>query len=83
MTTYWGLNVYASMVVSLCLLLLIGFINGFLVTRTGLPSFIITLGMFLALQGINLGRDQAGHQYGAGQQPRPGTGLPRVEGHLR
>ena len=55
MTTYWGLNVYASMVVSLCLLLLIGFINGFLVTRTGLPSFIITLGMFLALQGINLG----------------------------
>ena len=55
MTTYWGLNVYASMVVSLCLLLFIGFINGFLVTRTGLPSFIITLGMFLALQGINLG----------------------------
>jgi simple sugar transport system permease protein len=55
MTTYWGLNVYASMVVSLCLLLVIGFINGFLVTRTGLPSFIITLGMFLALQGINLG----------------------------
>src|SRR6185437_4462993 len=27
----------------------------FLVTRTGLPSFIITLGMFLALQGVNLG----------------------------
>ena len=55
MTTYWGLNVYASLVVSLLLMLAIGFVNGFLVTRTGLPSFIITLGMFLGLQGINLG----------------------------
>lgn len=55
MTTYWGLNVYASLFVSLLLMLGIGFVNGFLVTRTGLPSFIITLGMFLGLQGINLG----------------------------
>lgn len=55
MTTYWGLNVYASVFVSLLLMLTIGFINGYLVTRTGLPSFIITLGMFLGLQGINLG----------------------------
>jgi simple sugar transport system permease protein len=54
-TTYWGLNVYASLVVSLLLMLTIGFINGFLVTRTGLPSFIITLATFLALQGLNLG----------------------------
>lgn len=55
MTTYWGLNLYASFAVSLLLMLAIGFINGFLVTRTGLSSFIITLGMFLGLQGLNLG----------------------------
>ena len=55
MTTYWGLEVYASLLVSLLLMLAIGFVNGFLVTRTGLPSFIITLGMFLGLQGLNLG----------------------------
>ncbi len=55
MTTYWGLNLYASLAASLLLMLAIGFINGYLVTRTGLPSFIITLGMFLGLQGINLG----------------------------
>jgi simple sugar transport system permease protein len=55
MTTYWGLNVYASLFVSLLLMLAIGFINGYLVTRTGLPSFIITLGMFLGLQGVNIG----------------------------
>src|SRR5207302_78192 len=30
-------------------------LNGWLVIRTGLPSFIITLGTFLALQGLNLG----------------------------
>jgi simple sugar transport system permease protein len=55
MTTYWGLQLYASLAVSLLLMLAIGFVNGFLVTRTGLPSFIITLGMFLGLQGLNLG----------------------------
>lgn len=55
MTTYWGLQVYASLAVSLLLMLAIGFLNGYLVTRTGLPSFIITLGTFLGLQGINLG----------------------------
>ncbi|MEO7262856.1 MAG: ABC transporter permease [Jatrophihabitantaceae bacterium] len=55
MTTYWGLHVYASLAVSLLLMLAIGFLNGYLVVRTGLPSFIITLGTFLGLQGINLG----------------------------
>jgi simple sugar transport system permease protein len=55
MTTYWGLQLYASLAMSLLLMLAIGFVNGFLVTRTGLPSFIITLGMFLGLQGLNLG----------------------------
>jgi simple sugar transport system permease protein len=41
--------------VALLLALAIGFLNGWLVTRTGLPSFIITLGAFLMLQGLNLG----------------------------
>lgn len=33
----------------------IGFINGWLVVTTGLPSFIVTLAMFFSLRGINLG----------------------------
>jgi simple sugar transport system permease protein len=33
----------------------VGALNGWLVVRTGLPSFIVTLGTFLALQGLNLG----------------------------
>ena len=35
--------------------LFVGFINGFLVVRTGIPSFLITLGTFFVLQGANLG----------------------------
>ena len=55
LTTYYGLNTWAALASSLALLLAIGFLNGYLVVRTGLPSFIITLGMFLMLQGLNLG----------------------------
>ena len=54
MTTQWGLNIWVSLLVSLALCLGIGFVNGYLVTRTGLPSFIITLATFLMLQGLNL-----------------------------
>ena len=35
--------------------LLIGFINGYLVVKTGIPSFLVTLGTFFVLQGANLG----------------------------
>lgn len=55
LTTYYGLNTWVALLVALALTLAIGFINGYLVVRTGLPSFIITLGMFLMLQGLNLG----------------------------
>ncbi|MCA0145864.1 ABC transporter permease [Blastococcus sp. LR1] len=53
--TEFGQNLWVAIGVSLVLALLIGFVNGWLVTRTGLPSFIITLGTFLMLQGLNLG----------------------------
>jgi simple sugar transport system permease protein len=48
-------NLWIAIGVSLLMALAIGFVNGWLVTRTGLPSFIITLGTFLMLQGLNLG----------------------------
>ena len=55
LTTQYNLVLWVSMVVSLALCLGIGFLNGYLVVRTGLPSFIITLSTFLGLQGLNLG----------------------------
>lgn len=53
--TQVGLNVWLALLLSLIFALGVGALNGWLVVRTGLPSFIVTLGTFLALQGLNLG----------------------------
>nr|WP_051941075.1 ABC transporter permease [Phaeacidiphilus oryzae] len=50
-----GWNVWAALAVSLLFAWGIGALNGWLVVRTGLPSFIVTLGTFMSLQGLNLG----------------------------
>ena len=55
LTTQYNMVLWVAMVVSLAVCLSIGFLNGYLVVRTGLPSFIITLATFLMLQGLNLG----------------------------
>ncbi len=50
-----GINLWVGALLSLILCLGIGFLNGYLVMRTGIPSFLITLGTFFILQGANLG----------------------------
>src|SRR6266542_134644 len=55
LTTKAGFNVWLAIPVALALGVAVGLLNGVLVVRTGLPSFIVTLGTFLALQGLNLG----------------------------
>ena len=50
-----GINLWVGALLSLVLCLAIGFLNGYLVMRTGIPSFLITLGTFFILQGANLG----------------------------
>lgn len=49
-----GMPVALALVVSLALCLVIGFLNGFMVVKSGLPSFIVTLGTFFAMRGFNL-----------------------------
>ncbi|MBT2364297.1 ABC transporter permease [Streptomyces sp. ISL-10] len=48
-------NIWVGVGVSLLVTLAIGAFNGLMLTRTKLPSFIITLGTFLMLTGLNLG----------------------------
>ncbi|MFH8926104.1 ABC transporter permease [Streptomyces pristinaespiralis] len=48
-------NVWVGALVSLLVTLGLGAFNGLMLTRTKLPSFIITLGTFLMLTGLNLG----------------------------
>jgi simple sugar transport system permease protein len=51
---YFGLNVWVGVFVALVFSLGIGAFNGYLLHKTGLPSFLVTLGTFFVLQGVNL-----------------------------
>jgi simple sugar transport system permease protein len=51
-------NVWVGVAVALGLSLLVGFLNGWVVVRTGIPSFLVTLGTFFMLQGLNLALTQ-------------------------
>ncbi|MFB9905044.1 ABC transporter permease [Allokutzneria oryzae] len=55
LATQLGWNTWLALLASLVFALAVGALNGWLVMKTGLPSFIVTLGTFLALQGLNLG----------------------------
>src|SRR5215213_5720196 len=47
-------NMFVGVLVALVVALAIGFINGYLVVKTGIPSFLVTLGTFFMLRGLNL-----------------------------
>ncbi|MEW2118829.1 ABC transporter permease [Streptomyces sp. NPDC005474] len=49
-----SMNVWTGVFVALIVSLAVGAFNGWLLIRTGLPSFLVTLGSFLILQGANL-----------------------------
>lgn len=48
------LNLWVGVLLALGVSLTIGFVNGYLVVKTKIPSFLITLSTFLMLTGINL-----------------------------
>ncbi|WP_434172991.1 ABC transporter permease [Clavibacter michiganensis] len=54
LTSHYGLSIWVAVLVSLAAALAVGALNGFLVMKTGLPSFIVTLGTFFALAGVDL-----------------------------
>jgi simple sugar transport system permease protein len=51
-------NVWVGIAVALVVALGVGFLNGWIVVRTGIPSFLVTLGTFFMLQGLNLALTQ-------------------------
>jgi simple sugar transport system permease protein len=50
-----GLPIWLAMILSLALAVGVGLFNGFMVIKTKLPSFIVTLGTFFIIQGAGLG----------------------------
>lgn len=55
LSVHYGWNLWAAIFVSLIVSLVLGAINGILVNRTRLPSFIITLGSLFILRGATIG----------------------------
>src|SRR5918992_3888242 len=55
MATEVGMNIWVAILLTLLFAAAVGFINGYMVVRTRLPSFIVTLATFFVLQGVNLG----------------------------
>jgi simple sugar transport system permease protein len=55
MATEVGMNIWLAILLTLVAAAGVGFINGYMVVRTRLPSFIVTLATFFVLQGVNLG----------------------------
>jgi simple sugar transport system permease protein len=52
---YFSTNVWVGVLLALAVSLTIGFVNGWILIKTKLPSFIVTLATFLMLTGLNLG----------------------------
>ena len=56
---YFSMNAWVGVGVALVVSLAIGFINGWILIKTKLPSFIVTLASFLMLTGLNLALTRA------------------------
>ncbi|MFC5175906.1 ABC transporter permease [Nocardioides taihuensis] len=59
LVTEMGLAVWPAILLTFVFAAAVGALNGWLVVKTKLPSFIVTLAMFFSLQGINLGVTKA------------------------
>jgi simple sugar transport system permease protein len=55
----YGWPLWGAIAVAVAVALVIGFLNGILVIKTALPSFIITLGTLFILRGVTIGETRS------------------------
>ncbi len=55
LSTRMGWNLWPAMFIVFIFALVVGYLNGVMVIKTGLPSFIVTLATFFVLRGANVG----------------------------
>ena len=55
LASHYGWNLWAALLVVMLFAVLAGLFNGFLVIRTGLPSFIVTLATLFIFRGATIG----------------------------
>jgi simple sugar transport system permease protein len=53
-TLYWHWPVWLAVLFAFALAMALGWVNGFIVIKTGLPSFIVTLAFYFILRGMSL-----------------------------
>ncbi len=51
---YWGWPVWMAVLFAFATAMLLGWLNGWLVIKTGLPSFIVTLAFYIILRGLSM-----------------------------
>ena len=51
---YWGWPVWLAVLFAFAMGMALGWVNGWLVIKTGLPSFIVTLAFYFILRGLSL-----------------------------
>ncbi|KXF83534.1 ABC transporter permease [Enterovibrio coralii] len=51
---YWGWPVWAAIIFAFVGAMAVGFLNGYIVVRTGLPSFIVSLAFLFILRGLTI-----------------------------
>ena len=76
----WPLGV--AIALALVFGLAVGWVNGTLVRHTRLPSFIVTLAVFLALAGAELGLRAQHHRHDPADHPRQRAAAARLRGLL-
>ena len=54
-TVIWGWPLWLALVLAFSVCGVVGYLNGLIVVKTGLPSFIVTLGSLFMLRGLTLG----------------------------
>lgn len=59
LTSHFGWSLWPALALTFALCAAVGFANGWLVVRTGLPSFIVTLGMLFILRGLTIAAPRA------------------------
>jgi simple sugar transport system permease protein len=59
LATELNVNVWLAILITMVAAGVVGFVNGYMVMTTKLPSFIVTLATFFVLQGVNLGVTKA------------------------
>lgn len=54
-SVFWGWPLWLAMIFAFSVALAIGFLNGYIVVKTGLPSFIVSLAFLFILRGLTIG----------------------------